>query len=65
MAKYTTPGVYIDELRFNLPDIDAVPAGIPAFIGHAVRATENAKAVTLLRPAYTAINRLHQLAGRQ
>jgi len=50
MAKYTTPGVYIDELHFNLPDIDAVPAGIPAFIGHAARATENAENDLLQNP---------------
>lgn len=43
MAKYTTPGVYIDELHLNLPNIDAVPAGIPAFIGHTALANENAE----------------------
>lgn len=41
MAKYIIPGTYINELHFNSPNIDAVPAGIPVFIGYTTQATEN------------------------
>jgi len=43
MAKYIIPGVYTEELHFNLPNIDATPSGIPAFIGYTSRAFENAE----------------------
>jgi len=42
MAKYTTPRVYTDESHFNLPVIEELPAGIPAFIGYTTRATQEA-----------------------
>lgn len=50
MAKYIVPGVYTEELHFNLPKIDAAPSGIPAFIGYTAWATENTENDLLQNP---------------
>ena len=38
MAKYTTPGVYVEEISKFPPSVSEVPSAIPAFVGYTARA---------------------------